>query len=1080
MEVNYYKKRLIPIPFTDRSYEIKPDEALKDLNHQEGDRLSVQPHDSKVRLPMPTREDYDEVQALYDNQVQGNDLAQSLVKLGQAGVKFFGKVGEEEAVAEIGLYGAYNGATGDLAISDLQAQSQGQTLHLNNSGMLLAWAKLPQPDLKSFDGSRVSFKQDGQSVHPFQGSLSILSQQGVEVNTPDSPIRFKTSKPEDLHELEAFYARSSTGQVADPDLVDRLGRLAKKGARFYGRYQGRLQEVGRFGAYNGLTHEHQIDRVTTDYKGRQIPLDDPRMLDFLLEDHPGIEADVNLFGADKTRLHTYEGALRLHHGEEVNFQPKDSDVTYPLDDRPLVESLYGDKKGDELVEELKKFRKLHGAPVNDKEKIGLYGAYLALNDKQPFTAKVGGADLQVDSLKTLKAVNDFYADHQHPIHALVKSKFELFNDRGEAVHPFQASRLKSFSYGEKGVAWRPAGEEAPKEAEAFRELLREMKSDVPATQYAFDHREEKFDLKQALQLVDSRPEGLDARKLTAFALQRSPHYLAQTLKKECAEEEIPLPQVHSHMNGSKKPEQSLAELEPKMSFNEFREAALSYLKERPELKELLSERLPGGNDTQRTILRNLLAHKEVKVALSECINEWQDDHNELKAGLPLIRRYLEGAPAGSPGAFAFQATYKGSDHRLRQWASIAATLKVGLTASENDTVSQLLKVCLNEVEDRQDQYRLVEGVYPIFKEEFPRHAGRFELADEVLTKMTTSDARGVARIHILESLGSSQSQFGLGLVDKLTEVSGRDATEIARGILEAVHPDRAEWAEKTFKNRNGWFFSDMTHTAYLHRELLENGNLWDTVAKVSERIEAGDSKKRDSDQKTLFKYALPALELDADTFKANQLTQGVVWRGGEYRLRKNEAIQGMFKAMVRHREARSGIQFMQFGREALSQAEDARDVLTIGHAFLDGMVWMPETGAWANLTRYLAKNLDDGPEAELLKAAFSQPLPQKKEDFYGLLGSLVESVEQPNSRLEVARRALHFLEINAEGEPKELAQRTLGYLDDRDSKRDDKIHEAMATFAVLSEQFAPERVTGDIKMGDEYIEFGDILVPIND
>ena len=144
------------------------------------------------------------------------------------------------------------------------------------------------------------------------------------------------------------------------------------------------------------------------------------------------------------------------------------------------------------------------------------------------------------------------------------------------------------------------------------------------------------------------------------------------------------------------------------------------------------------------------------------------------------------------------------------------------------------------------------------------------------------------------------------------------------------------------------------------------------------------------------------------------------------------------------------------------------------------MQWMPETGPWANLMHYLTKSISTTSQAQLIKSAFALPLPRQKEEFFGILETLVESVEEPGNRLKVAQRSLQFLEMNADGEPKELAQRTLKYMDDRSAKSEDKIHEAMATFAVLAEQFAPEKVTGDIKMGDEFIEFGDILVPIND
>lgn len=1082
MNVNYYKKRLIPLPFTDRNYEIDSGEALQDLKRNEGERLSVQTPDSEVRLPLRTQEDYQEVQAFHDPSVDGPELAQALKKLSQGGATFHGKTGPEEESKKIGGYGAYNGLTGELGITDVKVKVGRETISVDHPGMLLAWAGLENPQPLNFSNARVDFDRGQTSMHPFEATLGILSGRPstVEVTPPDSNIKFRVSKPEDLYELEAFYATSTHGAVAEPELVEKLQKLDQMGGRFLGKYGGRPHRVGRFGAYNALTGEHGITGLGIKLEGQQIPLEDRRMLDFLLEGHTGLESRVTYLDGQSKPIHAYEAALKLQHGEEVKFRPPHAKTEYALDQVELVESLYGKKTGDVLTEELKKFEKHSKAFKSGSEEVDSYRAYLDLSMGKSFQAKRIG-ELEIDSLGTLQAVNQFYDDKEHPIHLLGREKLEIFDQKGEPVHPFEASKLKSYSYGAQGKVWRAAEENPLEEAKAFQALFNnEMAQDLTSTQYAFEHREQNFDLNQALNLVKAGPEGSDARKLTAFALKRSRHYLAPVLLKDCGNQKVELDQIHSYMNGSKTPEQSLSELESKMSFAEFREAALGYLKERPELKTLLEEKLPGDSGIQRVILRNLLANQDVKTALTLCLEEWQKDYRHLKAGMPLVLRFLDQSPPDSAIAFARSVAFNKSDLRLKKTASTVGILKAGLAAPEKESHSKLLQTFLKEVEDQNDRYQVAEAVVPLFKEEFPQYADRFELGEELLKQMTGSAPRGVTRLHLLDSLARSQAEFGLGLVDKLIEVSGRDATRVASGILEAVHPERAEWLKDTFHNSNGWFLKDWKHVAILHREMLESEDVWETIGKASERILDGKSDSRSGDQRTLFKHALSALELESDTFKANQMTRETVWRGNDLRLKKTASIQALLGAFVRHREAKNGIGFLQFARDALSGVEDSVDAGTVADSFLDKLLWMPDTGSWANLTRYLAQRLSSGPKAQLLKTCFAQPLPRKKEDFYGLLGTLVESVEDPASRFAVAEKALKFLEINAEGEPKEQAQRTLNIMKDREMSQKDRTFEAMATLAVLSEQFAPEKVTGDIKMGDEYIEFGDILVPIND
>lgn len=120
-----------------------------------------------------------------------------------------------------------------------------------------------------------------------------------------------------------------------PELAESLRSLAKMGAKFEGHYQGHHQDLGLFGAYNGITMDLDVGPVTARLGGQAIPLDHETTLELARfhqnEDNPFRLIEPNDLVPNGNTITAFE-ALRA---PEVSFEEgfvEVGSVAVPLQD----------------------------------------------------------------------------------------------------------------------------------------------------------------------------------------------------------------------------------------------------------------------------------------------------------------------------------------------------------------------------------------------------------------------------------------------------------------------------------------------------------------------------------------------------------------------------------------------------------------------------------------------------------------------------------------------------------------------------------------------------------------------------
>lgn len=161
-------KRQFQLPWQDEYYPVTREQAQA---HCQERPCVVKLPDGPSPLPVASPQDVQELDALYGS-TAANDLAGNLRQLASGGARFYADLDGRRS--EVGLYGAYNGLTGDLGLTRVEMTDRWGSLALTEAAQvaqLAAFAQDSQGELQTLANQDFQFfNTQGEQVHPWLAS----------------------------------------------------------------------------------------------------------------------------------------------------------------------------------------------------------------------------------------------------------------------------------------------------------------------------------------------------------------------------------------------------------------------------------------------------------------------------------------------------------------------------------------------------------------------------------------------------------------------------------------------------------------------------------------------------------------------------------------------------------------------------------------------------------------------------------------------------------------------------------------------------------------------------------------------
>lgn len=771
------------------------------------------------------------------------------------------------------------------------------------------------------------------------------------------------------------------------------------------------------------------------------------------------------FQSPYKEVQAHEVEALLGQGATIEVATPDGKQRLPVEDREdlyEVQTLYGKTTPENPMRALRELSQSgvrFWANVEGREtEVGLYGAYNAL------TGDLGLKELRAWDQFGSVALSDptrlleFQSDQKTPVRKLAERSMQFFSEDGRTLHPFEAWQSSQYSVGRQGQTWFAGGAEALAKIPRFEELMKQTEGDLELVRFLHPGASDKLDLKAVKELAEAAPDEL-RMKVVRYGLERIDSPEARLLSMAARSESAAAREILPFLTEGAQVDQLIPRLE------KFLDAEQVLTAWNPELAQTVLEMGPEEPVLREPLMKAALKEKDLDAVLGQVLPVWkQQDASLLDETAPLLHAYLEQA---QPGSLARQVAEAVSDDTVSS-AGLIATVEKVLEAPNAPLTPTGVAELMKKVADPEDRYQVgwnCAGALP---------GVQLEELEELFDNFRTFEACNFLLEQHLSDRRPETETYGEN-IDKLLALDPGDADLYATSALHRLNPALREELQSLDES-----FQAPGSIAILHREMSRTEDSRKGLGAAALAILDSGYEEEQSD---FIEVTRVLLELDSKHESTRRMGSLVLRMLSPDNPDVPEYVQSqvaLARAYLDSPEARDFGSYYGFARRVMGLVADSEDAYRIGSQLLPQLSWFDESGLWA-ATLHATVASDEvtyGSAGSFLKSAFAAGLTSDPSELAGrLLDPLKEIHEE--ERFYACLGLLQALLPNLENEQEvELVDQALTPFLDEETPEDECLHGGLAVLEVLAATRAAKDQTGDVRVGEDYLEVGDVEVPI--